>query len=93
MFSRLSAVWVFVRNDLDFFDIGDGDRSILFDNATIWVCLGLCDGFLHDACTFNNNLALLCIDSENGSLFAFVVTGDDFDFVTFTYVCLGHGKI
>jgi hypothetical protein len=26
-------------------------------------------------------------------LFAFVVAGDDFDFVTFTYVCLGHGKI
>ena len=38
--------------------------------------------------TFDNHLAFHGVDAEDGTLFAFMVTGDDFDLVAFFDVCL-----
>ena len=71
----------------DFFDVGDGDWSILFDDSAVRILLRLADGLLHDASALDNDLALGRVDRENGTAFALVVACDNFDFVTFSYVC------
>ena len=58
-----------------------------FDTA-IWIRFGTANGLLDRATTFDNDLAFDGVDAEDGALFAFVVTGDDFDLVAFFDVCL-----
>lgn len=76
------------RLHLDFFNVGDGDWAILFDDASIRMLFGLTDCFFDDVSTFDDDLAFDGIDIENCALFAFVVTGNDLNGVTFLDVCL-----
>lgn len=57
-------------------------------DAAIWIRFGTANGFLNRAATFDNDLAFDGVDAEDDALFAFVVTGDDFDLVAFFDVCL-----
>ena len=79
---------VMPSSTLDFFDVGDGDWAILFENASVRVFLGFTDGFFDDVSTFDGYLAFDGVHIENGAFFAFVVTGDDFNSITFFNVGL-----
>jgi hypothetical protein len=57
-------------------------------DAAIWIRFGTANGFLNRATTFDNDLAFNGVDAKDGALFAFVVTGDNFDLVAFFDVCL-----
>lgn len=57
-------------------------------DAAIGIRFGTANCLLDSATTFDNDLALDGVDAEDGALFAFVVTGDDFDLVAFFDVCL-----
>ncbi len=80
---------VIPSSTLDFFNVRDSDWAILFENTSVRVFLGFTDGFFDDVSTFDDNLAFDGVHIENSALFAFVVTGDDFNSITFFNVGLG----
>ena len=71
-----------------FLYIGNMDGSVDGFDTAIWIGFGTANGFLNRAATLDNDLAFGGVDAKDGALFAFVVTGDDFDLVAFFDVCL-----
>jgi hypothetical protein len=64
------------------------DGSVDGFDTPIWIGFGTANGFLNRTATLDNDLAFSRVDAKDGALFAFVVTGDDFDLVAFFDVCL-----
>lgn len=79
---------VIPSSTLDFFDVRDSDWAILFGDASVRVFLGFTDGFFDDISTFDDDLAFGSVHIENGAFFAFMITGDNYNSVTFFNVGL-----
>ena len=71
----------------DFLYVGDRDRAVLLEDASVRVLLGFTDRLFDDVNAFDDNPAFDGVDIENSALFAFVVTSDDLNGVTLVYVC------
>lgn len=64
------------------------DWAVDFEQATIRMFIGTLGGLDHLAGTFDDNLAFASVYRDDGTALAFVVAGNDFDFVAFFDVCL-----
>jgi hypothetical protein len=67
------------------------DRTVDFLKTAIGVLLGAAHGLLDFAAAFDDDLAFDGVHGKDRATLAFVVAGDDFDFVAFFDVTL-HGK-
>lgn len=63
-------------------------------DAAIWLGFSTGDCLLDCATAFDDDLAFYSVDTEDGTFFAFVITGNDTDLVALFDVCLdgAHGR-